>query len=288
MSNLKKAIDAFQLNPTDISSVPESFSSEVYSVTLKGGEKAILKIPYSKTKLLREKKILDLLKNTLPVPKVLDFWEGNNEVTGAFLLSYIDGEPISGEIDRELASQMGKLLASLHNVPMEAYEYSETYKNDWWKSILETFENWQEHCKPVMDKDLYSQCIELFHKMYEKMPPADGPCVTHMDYRPGNILVKDSKIAGLIDFESSRGGSSSIDFTKSKLYVWDRYEGTKEAFIKGYQSVRSLPDLESTLPFYLLHNAFGGVSWCVRRNQLDGDFYKENINQLKMILWKYL
>lgn len=36
----------------------------------------------------------------------------------------------------------------------------------------------------------------------------------HMDFRPGNILVNGNEVAGIIDFESARGGSSEIDFTK--------------------------------------------------------------------------
>ncbi|WP_244188406.1 phosphotransferase [Paenibacillus kribbensis] len=34
-----------------------------------------------------------------------------------------------------------------------------------------------------------------------------------MDFRPGNILVNGNEVAGIIDFESARGGSSEIDFT---------------------------------------------------------------------------
>ncbi|WP_430103640.1 phosphotransferase [Peribacillus simplex] len=72
----------------------------------------------------------------------------------------------------------------------------------------------------------------------------DGPCVVHMDFRPGNILVlNESKISGLIDFESAHGGPSEIDFTKIKQYVWDVYPETKEEFILGYKSIRTLPNL---------------------------------------------
>lgn len=36
------------------------------------------------------------------------------------------------------------------------------------------------------------------------MPEPDGPCVVHMDFRPGNILINDNKVTGIIDYESQR------------------------------------------------------------------------------------
>ena len=96
--------------------------------------------------------------------------------------------------------------------------------------------------------------------MYARLPEPDGPCWTHFDYHPGNILVIEDNISGLIDFESSHGGSADMDFIKIKLQVWDKYPGTKTAFIEGYSTVRRLPDIENTLPFYTLYVAFGGIA----------------------------
>lgn len=287
MDNYKKYIDQLGINVSDVFNVPESFSSEVYSLLLKNGEKVILKIPYNKSKLLREYKMLELLKDKLPVPKVLDFFEGNENLKGALLLSYIDGNPIIGEIDKKLAYDMGELLAKLHVVPMKYYQLTEDNTKDWWISIKTRFKEWTKECENGMTPHMLNKCIKVFEKMYKDLPTPDGPCVIHFDYRPGNILTKNNEIKGLIDFESSRGGSSDIDFTKSKLYVWDKYIGTKEAFINGYKSIRPLPDIEKTLPFYLFYNGFGGVAWCVRRNELNGEFMKENMEQIKEIIKNY-
>lgn len=287
MDNLREYIYKLGINVSEVFNVPESFSSEVYSLLLKNGEKVILKIPYNKSKLLREYKMLELLKDKLPVPKVLDYFEGNENLKGALLLSYIDGNPITGEINKKLAYDMGELLARLHKVPMKYYQLTEDNTNDWWTSIKIRFEEWSKECENGMPSDMLNKCISIFEKMYKELPSPDGPCVIHFDYRPGNILTRDNKIKGLIDFESSRGGSSDIDFTKSKLYVWDKYIGTKEEFLNGYKSIRALPDIEKTLPFYLFYNSFGGVAWCVRRNELNGQFMKENIGQIKEIIKNY-
>ncbi len=48
----------------------------------------------------------------------------------------------------------------------------------------------------------------------DEVPISDRPCLVHFDLRPGNILVREGALAGIIDFESCRGGHASMDFFK--------------------------------------------------------------------------
>ncbi len=288
-NSIQEAINKFNLKVTNLADVPDSYSSQVVKLTIATGERVILKIPYNRKKLLREFAALNLLKDKVLVPKVLDFFDEGFDGNGALLLSYIDGESIVGEVDKDMAYQMGQLLGNLHSVKSDYFGDIESTnivsaENDWWMMISDWFQDWIPLCEKALSKNFLYKCIDLFRDMYEGLPKPDGPCTVHRDYRPGNILVKDSKIVGLIDFESSRYGSADADFTKIKLYVWDKNIETKEEFFKGYASVRNLPDLERTLPFYLFYNAFGGVAWCVRRGNLDDPFFTENVEQLKSVL----
>lgn len=287
-----------KLNVLDMDSVPESYSSKVCSLVLKNNEKVILKIPYNKDKLIKEYKMLELLEGKLPTARILDFWEGNDEIPGAILLSYIDGEPVTDKINGKTAFQMGELLARLHNVNIDknklgdAYNLIYTEKDEWWKIIRRWFDNCVEECNGFLDNDLLNQCIKLFDHYYKMLPQPDYPSVAHMDYRPGNILVKDNSIAGLVDFENARIGSADIDFSKMKIYVWDLHPETRGEFLKGYSEIRPLPDIERTLPFYILFNTFSGIGWCVKRGKIHDSFCNENIMKLKEIilnsdyLWK--
>lgn len=103
-----------------------------------------------------------------------------------------------------------------------------------------------------------------------------------MDFRPGNILVKGNEVAGIIDFESTRGGSSEIDFTKVNRYIREVNPRTKIPFIEGYQSIRPMLALERVLPFYDFYDAFCAVVWCKKRGiEKNQTFLQESILTLR-------
>lgn len=121
MKSIHKLIEIFKLNVLNIESVPESFSSEVYKLTLINLDNVYVKIPYNRDKLVREFEMLKRLKGVIPVPNVLDFWDGDESSVGALLLSAIDGVPCTSSIDQSLAFQIGNYHAMLHEVTMPAY-----------------------------------------------------------------------------------------------------------------------------------------------------------------------
>lgn len=83
---IQAAIDYFRLQVTTIQPIAEeSFSSTVRILHLARGEKLVLKLPFSRSKVTREQKILTLLQGLLPVPQVIDYWLGNDEISGALL-----------------------------------------------------------------------------------------------------------------------------------------------------------------------------------------------------------
>ena len=65
------------------------------------------------------------------------------------------------------------------------------------------------------------------------------------------------------------------------------YKGTKESFFNGYKTIRELPNLESTLPFYEFLTAFSRIGWCIKRKKTNEYFYFEFNNQINEIIKKY-
>ncbi|SDS84634.1 Ser/Thr protein kinase RdoA involved in Cpx stress response, MazF antagonist [Paenibacillaceae bacterium GAS479] len=284
MSSILNVIEKLKLNVLNIEDVPESFSSEVYKISLANRENVYVKIPYNKDKLFREFQVLELLKDVIPVPKVLDLWDGDENSTGALLLSAIEGQPCTGNIDETVSFQIGMYHAMLHETKTPGYGqhvkngFKLLDQNDWRLHMKSNFEKWKEPCKEILDPDLYEKCVIHFDGVFAALPELDGPCVVHMDFRPANILVNNNKVTGIIDFESARGGSSEIDFTKMNRYIWRVNPSTKLPYMEGYQTIRPIINLEAVLPFYDFYDAFCAVVWCKNRGiEKNQAFLQENI-----------
>jgi len=283
MGKINKAIEVFNLSVASVRPVTESYSSTVRILELINGEKVVLKIPFNREKIEREVRVLELLSNNPLVPDLLNVWYGDESNIGAILMSYIEGEPMKLPVDDKIVYDMGKALATLHNVKLEKFELNEA-ENDWWESIRNRFKLWMEEIDGYIPLLLQKKIESYYDTHILGNYMVDGPCLVHFDYRPGNLLVKDGKLVGVIDFETSRGGSAEIDFTKMAEYLWKDYPDTKSVFLSGYKSLRNIPDIEETLPIYTIHNAVGGIVWCVRRDKLDDEFYYENLNLLETCL----
>ena len=282
---IQEAIAHFQLDVARVEPVEESYSSVVRILTLESGERLVLKIPFVQRKLFRELRALQDLKGDLPVPEVVDYWARDDGGPGALLLALLPGEVITDRVTPELAQALGVLLGRLHTHELEWFGDVSEPALGWWGMLQRTFQNWQPLCADVMPADLFHKTLDRYAELYATLPEPDGPSWAHFDYRPGNVLVEGGRISGLIDFESARGGSADLDFVKIKGEVWDVWPGTKAAFLKGYAAVRPVPEVERTLPFYELHNAFGGVAWCVKRSKPDDPFFYENMKRLEELIY---
>lgn len=288
MSSILNVLEKLKLNVLNVEDVPESFSSEVYKLTLVSGENVYLKIPFNRDKLFREYQILETLKGIIPVPKVLDIWYGDERITGALLLSAIEGLPCTEAVDEKLSFQIGMYHAMLHEVVTPGYgNYTASGfhffdQNNWRTHIKSNFEKWREPCKEILDPQLYERFILHFNGIFSALPAPDGPCLVHMDFRPGNILVNGNQVTGIIDFESVRSGSSEIDFTKVNRYIWEVNPCTKLPYMEGYQTIRPMMALETVLPFYDFYDAFSAVVWCKNRGiEKNQKFLQENISILR-------
>ena len=288
MEQLNQIIEKLKINVLSIEDVPDSFSSTVYKVEQVNKRVVYLKIPYSKVKLVREYEAIEILSEVLPVPRLLGYWEGDDDIPGALLLSEIKGQPLSGKVDDILAYDIGVHHAKLHNVSPQK---DNTYKGisnvyEQWSTFTEThFYGFAEDVKEVLPEDLLKQSIELFEEQRKCLPNPDGPSFIHMDFRPANIIIHDNQISGIIDFESARFGATEMDFTKINRDAFSQNPGTLEAYKKGYQSIRPLIDLDFILPFYRFTDAFNSLGWCKRRGiEKHQRFFDESYIILKSIL----
>lgn len=104
METLKILRSKMNLEVKKIDSFPDSHSSVVKKLTLTNGEIVVLKIAYNKTKFLREKEALQLLKNKINCPHIIDAFEDDSKAIYALLLSFIPAEPIVNSLSQDRKS----------------------------------------------------------------------------------------------------------------------------------------------------------------------------------------
>lgn len=285
---LNLIIQQFKLNVLSIHEVEDSHSSTVYKCNLTNGENIFLKIPYTKLKCQRELEAYEILKDRVSIPKMLDYWPGNEECPGAFLLSELKGQPLTNKDLPSVAFQVGVLHASMHQIQPPTTLQLTGIQNefpDWSNFVERQFYSFAEDVKEVLDERLYRQAIEKFENMKLQLPPSDGPSFIHMDFRPANIIVDEDRVSGMIDFESVRFGSTEIDFTKLYRDFLSCDISLYQSYQEGYNTIRPLIDLEVVLPFYQFTDAFNSIGWCKRRGiEKNASFLKENLSILKKVL----
>ncbi|WP_456270939.1 aminoglycoside phosphotransferase family protein [Bacillus sp. AK031] len=282
---LNRIIQQFGLQVLSINEVEDSFSSTVYKCTLSNGKNIFLKIPFSKLKYQRELEAYQILKGHVSIPEMLDYWEGDEECAGAFLLSELKGKPLTSKASPHVAYQVGVLHAEMHSIRPPANKVLMGIKNEFpnWSAFVEQqFYSFAEDVKDILDEKLYVKAIEKYEQMKQQLPAADGASFVHMDFRPANIIVTDDRVSGIIDFESVRFGSTEVDFTKLYRDFLSEDADLFNAYRIGYNSIRPLIDLESVLPFYRFTDAFNSIGWCKRRGiEKNAVFLEENLVRLK-------
>lgn len=287
-SMLTRILEQFRLQVLSINEVEDSHSSTVYKCHLLNGEHIFIKIPYTKLKFQRELEAYEILKGSVSIPEMLDYWSSDEECPGAFLLSELKGQTLTRDASPTVAYQVGVIHASLHSVQPPTRKVLTGIKNEFpnWSEFIEhQFNSFAEDVSEVLDEGLYQQAIGKFSEMKQQLPSPDGPSFIHMDFRPANIMIDDNKVSGIIDFESVRFGSTEIDFTKLYRDFLSFNSTLYQAYKEGYNSIRPLTDLEVVLPFYRFTDAFNSIGWCKRRGiEKNALFLDKNLAILKELL----
>ncbi|MCZ0702898.1 Ser/Thr protein kinase RdoA (MazF antagonist) [Natronobacillus azotifigens] len=282
---LNRVIQQFGLKVLSVNEVEDSHSSTVYKCILSNGDNVFLKIPFTKLKYQRELEAYEILKGRVSIPEMMDFWTGDEDCPGAFLLSELKGKPLTSNATPTIAFRVGVLQAEMHSIRPLSEQMLTGIKNEFpnWSNFVEQqFYSFAEDVRDILDEQLYKKAIEKFEKMKQQLPSPDGPSFVHMDFRPANIIVDDDKVSGIIDFESVRFGSTEVDFTKLYRDFLSYDVSLYNAYQEGYNSIRPLIDIENVLPFYRFTDAFNSIGWSKRRGiEKNALFLEENLSRLK-------
>lgn len=204
--------------------------------------------------LLQEKMRLDWLKNRLSVPKVLLFCEAEN--TDYLLLSEISGTPASDDFLKadipRIIEQLVNGLKTIHELPIEDCPFSE--RLDYKIELVR-----ERMSKGLVDETDFDEerqgrtAGDAFGELIETKPDDEDLVFTHGDYCVPNVVLKDGKLSGFVDWGNAGVADRYQDLallTRSILYNFGE-DWTERVFeIYGIA-----PDLQK-LHFYKLLDEF--------------------------------
>lgn len=255
----------------NIKKLGNSYSSNVYLITT-NDNKYIFKVLKLKEKRIVEAESLEYLKTYINVPKLIK--TGEYEDIYYNILEFVDGDTYEDSNSKNLTDEqlfsIGEILSTFHSLkPMNDIDL-------WYEYLLERIENAHKKLSSCLDNNekIYINLLKELNKIIKNNYELS---LLHMDFRPGNLLLSDKLY--LIDFESVKNGDPAFDFTKIKRLV------TKKQFkqiLKGYIKNKEIPDeFESKIEFYNIFDAYTALDWCESNNQVNSDYYKLNMKEIK-------
>jgi len=247
----------------------------VYKVTQPNDTELILKICTRPHDDLREIYFLNHFASTLPVPRIIHVVQPETNVYGAILMGYLTGSLLTPtSLTNALAHEIGSVLAKMHCNGTSGYgdlTQPGTLNVDPRVPFTQKFEEGIKECSNHLPKTLIEQCRTYYYTHLNLFELADGPCMIHRDFRPGNIIVHDDKLQGIIDWSSGRAGFAQEDFCRvMEPGEWFIQSTTKESFLAGYTSIRSIPDYKAMMPLLRLGRAIAVVGFIVKRGTWKG------------------
>jgi aminoglycoside phosphotransferase (APT) family kinase protein len=254
--------------------VSESFSSSVLSFIAGDGRHYVLKRHWARNKAEREASALRALAAHTDVPALLATSEHDGTLT--LLIKGLDGTPWTdvAHTPVELLRHLGRSMALLHQARAESFEGMDS-----WHAQLRA--NADRYLASIGDDDraLAERAHGMLGRHLVDVPESDDPRLVHFDLRPGNVLVRDRRLVGIIDFESCRGGHPSMDFFKLWQQVDPYVPSGLSEILHGYRTVDSSADawaeptaLRRLMQVYAVYHGLGGLAWCHIRDDFRGDF----------------
>ncbi len=255
----------------------------VYRVTETNKPPLILKVCSRPQDYFREIYFLKYFSDLLPVAQINNVVEPNAGVHGAILMQCLPGALLkSTELTEGLAYEMGAVLARIHLNRTEYYGdliEPDSLSLDPRNYFTYKFEEGLEECANHLPETLLDQCRHYYDAHINLLGSVDGPCIIHRDFRPGNIMVNNGKLQGIIDWASARASFAEDDLCPWELGEWTTNATNKKSFLNGYASIRPVPDYEIIMPFLRLNRAIATVGFTVKRGTWDNSsarLYKIN------------
>jgi aminoglycoside phosphotransferase (APT) family kinase protein len=205
----------------------------------------------------REERLLDLVEGSVPVPRVLRV-EPSASPTWS-LLTFVRGDRFyhaligaSSDAVKRMAYSAGVALAHVHQFrfPRAGFfdpdlQITQTLGPGYaWHNMLETMLD-SHRLRGHLGQALTGRFARFVREntRFEDQMSFGGPCLSHSDYKPWNMLGRDGQIAAVLDWEFSFAGSPLNDIGNFLRYSARQQRAYESGFVHGYRAAGGmLPD----------------------------------------------
>ena len=197
-------------------------------------------------------------RTDVPVPPVLA--SGVTEDVAYLVTGYVAGDDLheqfcslDGEKRETLARRFGRHLGRLHEQfrfdgygPLVVEDGRLRARREGWAGWLREYaQGALERLPPAFDSVREPLTALVAAATLADSPPAR---LFPWDFRPGNALVADGRLAAVVDWEAPLAAPPALSAAKAEYLVVDWYATDpaplRAAFVAGYEQVRPYPDVE--------------------------------------------
>jgi len=251
----------------------DAMVANVYKITQPNRPSLILKICESPFDYRNEVYFLNYFSKQLPVPKFINSVPPSKEISGGVLMEYLSGNLLTpSSITKEIAFEIGASLALIHQNKTHGFGYLNRnleLNSNPIQHFKEKFQEGIEECKNHLPKEIITKSLDYFNEFLHLLKKVDGPRIIHRDFRPGNIIIEENALRGIIDWSSARSSFAEDDFCSIEHGEWGDFNGHKNVFLAGYSSVRKIPNYSTIMTLLRLNRAIAVIGFTVKRSTWD-------------------
>ena len=281
--------------------IPNGENNFSFLVKTKDQKEFIIRVSNfnNRKKFSSEKTVVNFLSIfDIPVPKIVCVEEQGSIIPGrtlsmseklpgeTFQRDYVGENPIT----KDFLAEVGNALNKIHSISFGTgygaiNERGKGKHSSWSEFILAYFrkEKIEALCyRDIMSKDHAGKIARLLDRISPFLENTSRQLL-HGDFTLANILQKDGKLTGIIDFENAKFGDPLFDIAKFVLYEKARIGGDAGVgrLLRSYGQPDFLRDKNNWIRYqvYKLANIIEGLSWYSQRpnNRMNIDYLQDQL-----------
>jgi aminoglycoside phosphotransferase (APT) family kinase protein len=167
----------------------------------------------------REYKIISALSSTdIPVAPALGLCQDKSvNAADFYVMGFVEGQVYTSSIQAEQIAMADRkvlglniidTLAQLHLIDPDRVGLGDLGKKE--DYVARQVKRWTKQYQDTKTHDI-PEMEELTGLLKDKMPVQVGSAITHGDYRPGNLMIADNRVAAILDWELCTLGDPLAD-----------------------------------------------------------------------------